>query len=65
MRERNSSSSQILEKNFNSKIKLTNTESFASFNSNFSTIEKDKNASTMNDVIKKIINYQKMKKYHI
>ena len=58
MRERNSSSSQILEKNFNSKIKLTNTDSFASFNSNFSTIEKDKNASTMNDVIKKIINYQ-------
>ena len=58
MRERNSFSSQIIGNIPNSKIKLTKTESFASFNSNFSTSEKDKNASTMNDVINKIINYQ-------
>ena len=56
MKEKNSFSSQKLSKS--SKLKLTNTDSFASITSNFSTNEKEDSSSLMKDIIKKIENYQ-------
>lgn len=50
-------SSQIIRYN-NSKIKLSNTESFQSINSNFSTNEKEDISTLMNKIIKKIEIYQ-------
>ena len=55
MKEKNSDSSQ---KSPNIKVKITNTESFSSFNSNFSANEKDNNFLKMNKIIQSIIDYQ-------
>ena len=58
MRENNSFSSHKFNNFSNSKRKLTNTESFISITSNFSTNEKEDISSLMNYIIKKIENYQ-------
>ena len=53
MKEKNNSFSQNISKLNNSKMKLTNTESFTSINSSFSSIEKEDISSKMNNIIKK------------
>ena len=59
MKEKNNSfSSQKISKSNNSKMKLTNTESFTSYNSSFSTNEKEDVSSKMKIIIKKIEEYQ-------
>ena len=58
MKEKNNSFSQNISKLNNSKMKLTNTESFTSINSSFSSIEKEDISSKMNNIIKKIEEYQ-------
>jgi ankyrin repeat protein len=55
MKEKNSDSSQ---KSSTPKVKITNTESFSSFNSNSSTNEKDNNYLKMNAIIQTIMDYQ-------
>ena len=59
MKENNHSfSSHKLSKFINNKRKLTNTESFASITSNFSTNEKEDISTLMNNIIKIIDDYQ-------
>ena len=59
MNKKESFSSQKTTKYLNTKIKLSETESFTSFNSNnFSTNEKEDNSTLMNNLIDKIIKYQ-------
>ena len=60
MKEKNNSfsSQKISNLNNNSKMKLTNTESFSSYNSSFSTNEKGDISSKMKNIIKKIEEYQ-------
>lgn len=59
MKEKNNSySSQKITKLNNPEMKLTNTESFSSYNSSFSTNEKEDVSSKMKNIIKKIEEYQ-------
>ena len=59
MKKKESFTSQKTTKYINTKIKLSETESFTSFNSNnFSTNEKEDITTLMNNIIDKIIKYQ-------